>query len=68
MNKTRDDITQANQDAHEEFDGGNKRPLKPMKDAEGTQEVNEAADAQFNGDGEGDVLGNHVGGLRGPSD
>jgi hypothetical protein len=68
MSNEHEKITDTNVDAQKQFDGGKDRPLKPMKESDGTQEVNDAADAEFNRDAEGDVLGNHVGGLRGPSD
>lgn len=68
MSDKRDDITSANEAAHEEFDGGKERKIKRLKDAKDTQEVNEAANSEFNGDDEGEPLGDRVGGLRGSSD
>ncbi|WIJ24620.1 hypothetical protein [Devosia sp. RR2S18] len=68
MSDKRDDITSANEAAHEEFEGGKERKIKRLKDAKDTQEVNEAANAEFNGDDDGQPLGDQVGGLHGSPD
>ena len=68
MADKRDDLTQANEQANEAFNKSGSTPAKKPEDAEDTQDVNEAADAEFNADGQDDVLGNAVGGIRGPSD
>lgn len=64
----REDITETNQDANEQFRGNDRRPAKPRKDAETVEEVNEAANAEFNRTEGMPGIGNRVGGLRGSSD
>jgi hypothetical protein len=68
MSSKPDSVTSTNEQANEDFNGkdvpGNKKP----EQAKDIQDANEAANAQFNGQGEDDVLGGRVGGLRGSSD
>jgi hypothetical protein len=68
MSDKPDDVTSINEQANEAFNGKDIPANKKPEEAKDTQGANEAANAQFNGEGEDDVLGNRVGGLRGSSD
>jgi hypothetical protein len=64
-----DDITAANREANEAVNntGGGSAQKKP-ENSETVQDVNEAANAEFNGEDDKPGIGNSVGGLRGASD
>lgn len=65
----RENTIKANEDANKAFNGKDQKPSgKTLEDAETVQDVNEAADAEFNQDDEVLNPGIHVGGLRGSSD
>lgn len=63
-----DDVTKLNEDANSQFNGKDEKPTKAPEDAKDVQDANEAADAEFNAEGDDIELGNTVGGLRGSSD
>ena len=68
MADKRDDLTQANEEANEAFNKSSSTPAGKPEDAETVQDVNEAANAEFNGEDVQPGIGNSVGGLRGASD
>ncbi|QQR39754.1 hypothetical protein [Devosia rhizoryzae] len=64
----RNETTEANEEANREFNKGGTVPSSKPEEAETIQDVNEAADAEFNGEDVKPGFGNRVGGLSGSSD
>lgn len=68
MTSKHDNVTRANEEANGSVNGKQPNKSKRPEDGNDVQDVNEAANAEFNDDSQGRLPGTGVGGLRGPSD